>query len=416
MSDRYQVPLEVVSLIEKAASGTPLRQSERMILEGFLISGRGQAPDEALSYVEQILDRPLSASELQLQAAEASPGDQVPDPDAVAAAMSGGAPLVPRKDQAPWGTDMFAGGEAAAAPSLPPISTFGDVPRTSSSVAIGDYGAAGPSVDPIAQYRIDPRTGEPYREYDDTDDTAPVDPRGQTPPARGDQRERGKRGKRGTDWVAERAAGGNIPIGAMPADSAFAKVSPDYLPGLSQNPDLAARLIAKQRGGGRVMADALAPQVESIRGMQEAGVLSGRKRLGGPESGGVALAQVQDVMDRLDAGEYIEPRPVYRRGLRNAANTPVEEMFTGEGKPGDLQNQILVTNGALLSASPYMTPESAGHVEALLQSAADEYLLAVAEGAINPDQMSYPMWLKREKKARKWVGGGPTSEQLAAGF
>ena len=87
------------------------------------------------------------------------------------------------------------------------------------------------------------------------------------------------------------------------------------------------------------------------------------------------------------------------------------------GEPGDINNQIAVSNGALMAAaSASMTTDSASAIQARLEKAGTEYIMGVVDGSILPEELSYPEWLRTAKNVRKWVGPGTTMEQMRGAF
>ena len=406
MTDRTgTLPPNIAEIVQKGAS-SGLTSAEHQTLTQFLSMARGRiSPAD-----EQMLDALAQEPPIDASYSESGPGvgysgeTGLSNPWDIFKGLNpgysetGGDP----RTTPPSVAEQVNAALAAGAPDIPEFGPSGIT--MDNGLFLGEEGKRLPTVDI-------PRPGASQVGGSNSDEMPTNDPEGRLPPRRGDRKER-----RAEDWVAQSEQLRGARTNELSPDSAFAGISPDYLPALEQNPELAAQLIAKKRGGAGVMASSLSPRLQAILDMQNAGVLSRDKRLGGPPSSLDALQQAESVMNSLESGESIDPRWVTRRALRNARNTPTEEMFLGEGDPGDLNNIIMTTNGALLSARPFMRQESRDRLTALVQSAQDEYLLGVATGKINPDQMSYPNWLKTVKKAHRWIGKSPTPEEMRVAF
>lgn len=232
-------------------------------------------------------------------------------------------------------------------------------------------------------------------------------------PDRGGGRDRNnERGDR-HDYKVERDA----MMGQMAPGSAFAGVDPAMLELMASDPHLAARRISESRGGSGAGANLLAPQLAAAMDLNQTGVLAGRRRLGGYESAGDQLGAAEAFVNSQGPGSYVDPQSLYRQTLRNVLHTNAEDMFTGEGVAGDIPNQMATTAGALMAAaSASTTPAAQEALQAKLNAAQEEYLLGVADGSISPELMSYPEWLRTEKKARRWIGPGLSQERVAAAF
>ena len=164
----------------------------------------------------------------------------------------------------------------------------------------------------------------------------------------------------------------------------------------------------------------MAPQLEQLMDLNKAGLLGGRGV--GPEGGlqGSAnrLGSAEALYNAMGPGSYLDPQSLHRETLRNIRRTDAAAMFGGkEGTPGDINNQIAVTNDALVAAAAAsMAPDALAAMQSRLAGAEQEYIMGVVDGSIAPDQMSYPQWLRTEKKVRKWVGPGTTPEQWQQAF
>ena len=275
--------------------------------------------------------------------------------------------------------------------------------------------ATGPRIDPAT------RTITPPQDWTGSLDPAESTLSGANPlPDRGGghdrARERGGRGG-GTDWRNEAASLG----GRLPGESAFAGIEAGMLPTLEANPALAANFIARQRGAGDAGGALIAPQLEQLMNLNRAGLLGGKGvgPSGGLQGSANRLGSAEALYNAMGPGSYLDPQSLHRETLRNIRRTDAATMSsgTGEGEAGDINNQIAVTNDALLvAASASMAPDALAAMEARLAGAEQEYIMGVVDGSIVPGQMSYPQWLRTEKKVRKWVGPGTTPEQWQQAF
>ena len=111
----------------------------------------------------------------------------------------------------------------------------------------------------------------------------------------------------------------------------------------------------------------------------------------GPTSVDARLALIQQHIGNLD------PYALYAEAYRRVQNTDTNVMTIGQDDPGYPYNQIAITNSALLTANAYMADGL--RLRTLLNSAADDYVFALAKGEMT---MTYPEYLA-SIKAQRWI-------------
>jgi hypothetical protein len=209
--------------------------------------------------------------------------------------------------------------------------------------------------------------------------------------ARGDARGSVNGGARGgTDWRG---------IEGMGPNSAFNQLDPNYVTMVAKSPDLAAAMMTDQGlPAGRHApnaAAAMTPMMGSAMAMAQEGMLGGVKGHGlgvGRPLGRDTLQRAEGLLNSLGPGESIDPAYVYSKGLRMARKTPLDEL----SDPG---TQIQVTQDAILKPLQGLVDEGAyTATQNMLQRAAMTWLQGVADGSINPDLISYPEYLRQQKK------------------
>lgn len=200
------------------------------------------------------------------------------------------------------------------------------------------------------------------------------------------------------------------------SDSAFAGLDPGALATIADNPNIAARYLARKRGNehgapilSEAMRNALALSGMGLLGGGGPGTSSSGKRdlSSRPSSAAEQLGRAENWLGQMEAqGTFPDPRAAYKKMFRRVRNTDPNLLSTGEGDAGDMENQINVTTGALLDAAQAagMDDDNLGWLAARLGQASQEYVMGVAEGSIDPVLMSYPNWLRSEKKAQRWLG------------
>ena len=399
--ERTQLPPEIAILLQKAQSGG-LSSHDRAILNGYIVSSRGQVPAEFTSYLNDLMS---GAPEVDPQAGRTAP--------------------ITREGAEDWVSQAAGFGPVTPTPTPLPTQTPSAHDQIQNTLGQGGTQSL-PEIEGPKKIITD-WTAEP--EVATTIPTAPVgplslDPATTLPPDRGG----------GSDRAIEREArlaergprnpgrtGPNIGIDTISPDSAFSGVSGDHLAALSQDPAMVARFIAQhgQPEGVNASAEAalIAPRVQSYLNLDQTGILRGRNKLEGSRSDAERLMAAEAMVGEIGAGEYLDPQTLFRQTFRNAGNTEASEMWTGEGLAGDPANQMAVTNGALLAAAQAsMTAESQQAMTAKLNAASQEYMMGVANGEIDPNTVSYPEFLRTEKKARRWVGPGVSLEQARAAF
>jgi hypothetical protein len=209
--------------------------------------------------------------------------------------------------------------------------------------------------------------------------------------ARGDARS----GGRGADWKQMEGSLG---------PSAFGDIAPQYLSAYASNPSLAAQEIA---GRDRpITAAGMEPLVGSALSLAATGLLGGGKGhgLGGPSSSGQQLQRAEALVNSLGPGQYIDPGYVMRKTIRRAGKTPIGDLYSGQGDPNDIMQQVATTQNAILGPLKGVATEDAYNgTAAMLDQEATNWLQAVAHGEIDPNQTSYPEWLRQHHR-QKFLG------------
>lgn len=304
------------------------------------------------------------------------------------------------------------GGQAAAngydpATNQPPAPVWTPPPSTTAAPA-SDTGE-----DWVAAAAADPDT-EPQPTMGDFDPAAMTWPSNGQPDDPGFPRQR----KRDREGGSGRTPGDRLQQGnPLGPDSAFSGITdPGALSTIADNPDIAARYVARKRGNehgapiiSESMRNALALSGMGLLGGGSAGMSSSGKRdlSSIPRSSAEQLGRAENWLGQMEQnGTFADPQAIYKKMFRRVRNTDPNLMSTGEGEAGDMENQINVTTGALLDAASAsgMDEDNLGWLQARLGQAAQEYVMGVAEGSIDPMRVSYPNWLRSEKKAHRWLG------------
>lgn len=207
-----------------------------------------------------------------------------------------------------------------------------------------------------------------------------------------DPNRRGGRSGQGANWKMIEGLGGG---------SAFSDISPQYLSAYVADPNLAAQEIAGPEKN--LTAQGMAPLVGSALEMAKLGLLGGGKGhgLGGPSSSGQQLGRAEALVNSLGPGQYIDPGAVMRRTMHRAGRTPVGDLQTGQGNPNDIMQQVAVTQNAILGPlKGTATTDAYNGTATMLDQEANSWLQAVAHGEIDPNQVSYPAWLREHHRQR----------------
>lgn len=298
-------------------------------------------------------------------------------------------------------------GEAPAPVWSPPSGSVSTMPAPGNTIGMGEnwkaqLAATDPDVEP------QPTMGD----FDAAASTWP-DPANAQPDDPTNPRQRRR----------DRAGGGNgrtpdygldMP-NPMDDASAFAGLDPGALSTVADNPDIAARYLARKRGNehgapilSEAMRNALALSGMGLLGGGQGMSSSGKRDLSSrPLSAADQLGRAENWLSQMEAqGTFPDPRAAYKKMFRRVRNTDPSLLSTGEGEAGDMENQINVTTGALLDAAQAagMDEDNLGWLAAKLGAASQEYVMGVAEGSIDPVLTSYPNWLRMEKKAQRWLG------------
>lgn len=190
----------------------------------------------------------------------------------------------------------------------------------------------------------------------------------------------------------------------MGPNSAFADVSPEYRQAYADSPAMASRELSGPNAD--ITARAREPMVSSALAMAASGLLGGGHGhgLGGPGSASAKLGRAEGLLNSLGPGGYIDPGSVLHQTLRRARKTPIDKLYSGQGDPNDITQQIDTTNQAILKPLEGVTdPDAYNGLQAVLQQESMNWLQAVAHGEIDPNTMSYPEWL-RQHKMQKFLG------------
>lgn len=211
---------------------------------------------------------------------------------------------------------------------------------------------------------------------------------------RGEARSQGGAQGRGANWKMIEGMNG----------SAFGDVNPAYLQAYASNPAMAAREIAGPNAS--LTASAMQPLVGSALAMAQTGLLGGGRGhgLGGPASAGQQLQRAEGLVNSLGPGQYVDPGSVLRQTMRRARKTPLGDLYSGQGDPNDINQQIATTQNAILSTlQGVATEEAYNGTQAMLDQEAMAWLDEVAHGTIDPNQVSYPEYLRQHKR-QKFLG------------
>lgn len=206
----------------------------------------------------------------------------------------------------------------------------------------------------------------------------------------------------GADWRGLRELEKTL----VPPDSAFANIPASEIGKLSTvmaNPQLLAGMLYPDTPMTAAMAT---PNVTALAQLARYGLLSpGTKMLDEGQMGsGINQARlVEQTLNSMKGvnGAEVSPRAVYQEAFRRLLNTPVEEMSTGNGDPGDLSNQIAVTNAYLLLAKPFVSQGQQDFFEQKLNRWAEAYAQQYVNGETD---VSYPQWLS-DHGAQNLLGG-----------
>ena len=215
-----------------------------------------------------------------------------------------------------------------------------------------------------------------------------------------DPTRRGGRNGAGTNWKGIEGGG----------NSAFSDISPQYLSAYADSPAMASQEIAAQGlppgANANLTGKAMEPLVGSALEMAKLGLLGGGRGhgLGGPSSAGGRLQRAESLVNSLGPGQYIDPGYVMRKTVRRAGKTDVADLYSGQGDPNDITQQVDTTNNAILAPlKGVATDDAYNGTAAMLQQESMAWLQAVAHGEIDPNVDTYPAWLRSHKR-QKFLG------------
>lgn len=202
-------------------------------------------------------------------------------------------------------------------------------------------------------------------------------------------------------------------IAGVSPTSAFSDVNPAYMSAYMSSPTMVSRELNRGAPGdpnyiATNTATAMEPMVGSAMAMAQEGLLGGGGRghgLGGPASAANKLSRVEDLMNSLGPGEVIDPAYVYRHALKRARNTDVGTLSTGSnGQQGDIGAQIQTTQDAILKPlQGIVDQDTYNGTASMLDREAMTWLDGVAHGTIDPNTLSFPEYLRRQKR-QKFLG------------
>lgn len=166
---------------------------------------------------------------------------------------------------------------------------------------------------------------------------------------------------------------------------------------LSGHPDLWARQQA-ERAGTPNMAAFLQPRSDASLMMATMGLIgddNNNTLHGGSTTPTGRLAASEDFMKQFDAPgvQFIDPADVWNQAFERANNTDFShEISQQTGQIMTPEEVINATNDALMTSMGFANPETEQWATSLLNNAAQEYMLALANGETD---VSYPAFLDR---------------------
>jgi hypothetical protein len=107
------------------------------------------------------------------------------------------------------------------------------------------------------------------------------------------------------------------------------------------------------------------------------------------------LAASEDFMKQFDAEgvQFVDPADIWNQAFERANNTRFESMVSPQtGQLMTPEEIITATHDALLTSMGFANPETESWANSLLNNAAQEYMLALANGDTD---LSYPAYLEQ---------------------
>lgn len=164
------------------------------------------------------------------------------------------------------------------------------------------------------------------------------------------------------------------------------------------------RLMAKEMyGDNQVQATSRQKYIEAAMTLAQMGLIGGNGAAdftGGSASDATQLAAVEDLLATYDQpGMYVNPGKVYNDLYNRAQVQDFSGLTDGSGDPISIEDQVAMTNQALMAAAPFGNETSAAWLSSRLENAALQYRSMLANGEVT---MSYPKYLD-SIGARDWV-------------
>jgi hypothetical protein len=169
----------------------------------------------------------------------------------------------------------------------------------------------------------------------------------------------------------------------------------------AQNPGLFARNLAEDKFGSASMSSYLEPRVTAAAQMANMGLIgdqsmgSGIPGLSSGVSSGInENMAVEDFMSQFAAPgvQFVDPGDIYQQSFQKAMETDFSKAIDPQTKqPMDEYAQIEATHKALSTAMAFASPEAEEALMGVLQNAAQEYMMYLAEGG---EPISYPKFLE----------------------
>lgn len=186
----------------------------------------------------------------------------------------------------------------------------------------------------------------------------------------------------------------------------LAGMSPAAIDMMSRNPEVFARMLSDQAGGGVNTESFLGPRAEAAMQLAGMGMLGhategiggmpgteGRNLTSAPSSDVEKMLAAQAFMDQFNApgAQFVDVNKLFQEEFNRAANTNFEGLTDPQGRPLGIEGSIEMTNNALMASAPFMSQETQAWISSTLNYAAVQYMTELATGKTD---MSYPAYLK----------------------
>lgn len=188
----------------------------------------------------------------------------------------------------------------------------------------------------------------------------------------------------------------DIGVNQFPGGYSFSGGNESSVDILSGHPELWARQQA-ERAGTPNMAAFLEPRSNASLNMATMGLIGEdiNDTLGGGSTTPTGrLAASEDFMKQFDAPgvQFVDPADIWNQAFERANNTDFSSMTSPQtGQVMTPEEIISTTNDALMTSMGFSTPETEAWATSLLNNAAQEYMLALANGETD---LSYPAFLE----------------------